>query len=68
LKEFAAAGGIQLKPATQAKQLGIDQLEPIHIDQTAIGDLQVRDDGQRQESELKEGLGQRAAHCSYRVA
>jgi len=41
-----------------------DQREPVHVHESAIRDLQVRDHRQRQERELKERLGERAAETA----
>ena len=44
------------------RRLGRDQLEPVDVDEPAVGDLEVRDHRQGQEGELEEGLAQATAH------
>ena len=41
--------------------LTLDQLEPVDVDEPAVGDLQMRDHRQRQERDLQERLGKRDA-------
>jgi MFS family permease len=46
----------------------LDQREPVHVEKAKVGDLQVRNDNQRQERDLEEGFRQRAAEVARRAA
>ncbi len=45
-----------------------DQFHTVDVDHAAVADLEVRDDGQRQEGHLEEGFGQGHAEAPGRVA
>lgn len=57
-----------LRPTTERCLKSPDQHELVDIDQSAIGNLQVRDDRKRQEGELQEGFFQRRAEREGGVA
>jgi hypothetical protein len=46
----------------------LDEREPVHVEKAKVGDLQVRNDNQRQERDLEEGFRQRAAEVARRAA
>jgi MFS family permease len=46
----------------------LDQGEPVNVEKAKVGDLQVRNDNQRQERDLEEGFRQRAAEVARRAA
>ena len=43
-----------------------DELERVDVHQPVVGELERRDDGQAQEGELEEGLGERAPYRAAR--
>jgi hypothetical protein len=51
-----------------APQVTRDQLEPVHVDEPAVGELQVRDHREGQERQLEERLLERAPHGPDRRA
>ena len=44
------------------RSLGRNQFEAIHVHQAEVGDLQVRNDREREKGQMQEGLGEQTPH------